>query len=56
MLNRLARALWDLSLHRRKTILQDFRGRKGNWMVGKAQAMADAMEKDWRAWRERRQS
>ncbi len=41
---------------KRKAILKDLRGRKGNWLVGAAQAMADAMEKDWRVWRERRQS
>jgi len=32
------------------------RGRKGNWLGGAAQAMAGAMEKDWRVWRERWQS
>ncbi len=41
---------------KRKAILKDLRGRKGNWLVRAAQAMADAMEKDWRVWRERRQS
>jgi len=41
---------------KRRAILKDLRGRKGNWLVGAAQAMADAMEKDWRVWRERRQS
>ncbi len=41
---------------KRKAILKDLRGRKGNWLVGAAQAMADAMEKDWRVWRERRRS
>ncbi len=41
---------------KRKAILKDLRKRKGNWLVGAAQAMADAMEKDWRVWRERRQS
>lgn len=41
---------------KRKAILKDLRGRKGNWLMGAAQAMADAMEKDWRVWRERRQS
>jgi hypothetical protein len=41
---------------KRKSILKDLRGRKGNWLLGAAQAMADAMSKDWRAWRERRQS
>ncbi len=41
---------------KRKAILRDLRGRKGNWLVGAAQAMADAMERDWRVWRERRRS
>jgi hypothetical protein len=41
---------------KRKAILKDLRKRKGNWLVGAAQAMADAMAKDWRVWRERRQS
>jgi len=41
---------------KRRAILKDLRGRKGNWLLGAAQAMADAMEKDWRVWRERRQS
>jgi hypothetical protein len=39
---------------KRKAILKDLRGRKGSWLVGAAQAMADAMEKDWQVWRERR--
>jgi hypothetical protein len=41
---------------KRRAILKDLRGRKGNWLLGAAQAMADAMEKDWRVWKERRQS
>ena len=41
---------------KRKAILKDLRGRKANWLVGAAQTMADAMEKDWRLWRERWQS
>jgi hypothetical protein len=41
---------------KRKAILKDLRGRKGNWVAGAAQAMADAMEKDWRVWKERRRS
>ncbi len=41
---------------KRRAILKDWRKRKGNWLVGAAQAMADAIEKDWRVWRERRQS
>jgi hypothetical protein len=44
------------TIEKRKAILQDLRGRKGNWLAGAAQAMADAMEKDWRVWRERRRS
>ncbi len=41
---------------KRRAILKDLRRRKGNWLLAAAQAMADAMEKDWRVWRERRQS
>jgi hypothetical protein len=41
---------------KRRAILKDLRRRKGNWLVGSAEAMADAMEKDWRVWRERWQS
>lgn len=41
---------------KRRAILKDLRGRKGNWLVEAAEAMAKAMEKDWRVWRERRQS
>ena len=41
---------------KRKAILKDFRSRKGNWLLGAAQAMAEAIEKDWRVWRERRQN
>jgi hypothetical protein len=41
---------------KRRAILKDLRARKGNWLAIAAQAMADAMEKDWRVWRERRQS
>jgi len=44
------------TVEKRKAILKDLRGRKANWLVGAAQAMAEAMEKDWRAWRERRRS
>ena len=39
-----------------RAILKDLRGRKGNWLGRAAQAMANAMEKDWRVWRERQQS
>jgi len=41
---------------KRRAILKDLRGRKGNWLLAAAQAMADAMEKDWRVWKERWQS
>jgi hypothetical protein len=41
---------------KRRAILKDLRSRKGNWLAVAAQAMADAMAKDWRVWRERRQS
>jgi hypothetical protein len=44
------------TVEKRRAILKDLRGRKGNWLLGAAQAMADAMEKDWHVWRERRQS
>jgi hypothetical protein len=40
----------------RRAILKDLRRRKGNWLVEAAQAMADAMERDWRVWKERWQS
>ena len=41
---------------KRRAILKDLRARKGNWLLAAAEAMALAMEKDWRVWRERRQS
>jgi hypothetical protein len=41
------------SLEKRRAILKDLRGRKSNWLITGAQAMADAIEKDWRAWKER---
>lgn len=41
---------------KRRAILKDLRGRKSNWLLTAAQAMADAMEKDWRVWKERWQS
>ncbi|MGB6385167.1 MAG: DUF2252 family protein [Terriglobales bacterium] len=41
---------------KRQTILKDLRKRKGNWLISAAQAMANAMEKDWRVWKERWQS
>jgi len=40
---------------KRRAILKDLRDRKGNWLLESAQAMATIVEKDWRAWRERRQ-
>jgi hypothetical protein len=40
---------------KRRAILKDLRGRKGNWLLAAAQAMANAMAKDWQVWRERRQ-
>ena len=36
---------------KRRAILKDLAARKGNWLADAAQAMADAMEKDWRVWR-----
>jgi hypothetical protein len=44
------------TVEKRRTILKDLRARKQNWLVDAAEAMADVMEKDWREWRERRQS
>lgn len=41
---------------KRRAILKDLRGRKGNWLLAAAEAMAAAMEKDWRVWKERWQS
>jgi hypothetical protein len=43
---------------KRRAILKDLqqRRRKSNWLLEAAQAMAEAMEKDWRVWRERWQS
>jgi hypothetical protein len=41
---------------KRRAILKDLRGRKANWLVTAAQAMAEAVEKDWRVWKERWQS
>src|SRR3981081_3095805 len=37
---------------KRRAILKDLRARRGNWLLGAAQAMAGAVEKDWRVWRE----
>jgi hypothetical protein len=41
---------------KRRAIVKDLHGRKGNWLLAAAQAMADAIEKDWRVWRERWQN
>ncbi len=41
---------------KRRLILKDFRKRKGNWLLPAAQLMAQAIEKDWRVWKERWQS
>jgi uncharacterized protein DUF2252 len=41
---------------KRRAILKDLHGRKAGWLLAAAQAMAGAMEKDWRVWKERRQS
>ena len=41
---------------KRRAILKDLRKKKRNWLLGAAQAMVAAMEKDWKAWRERQQS
>ncbi|MGA2965834.1 MAG: DUF2252 family protein [Terriglobales bacterium] len=38
---------------KRRAILRDLRAQKGNWLAAAAQAMAAAIEKDWRVWRER---
>jgi Uncharacterized protein conserved in bacteria (DUF2252) len=44
------------SREKRGAILKDLRGRKANWLLVAATAMAGVMEKDWKVWRERRQS
>ncbi len=41
---------------KRRAILKDLRKRKGNWLLAAATSMANAAQKDWRAWKERRQS
>jgi hypothetical protein len=38
----------------RKSILQDLRRRKRNWLGQAAETMARIVEKDWRAWKEAR--
>jgi hypothetical protein len=38
---------------KRRAILKDLRARKAGWLVKAAEAMAERLEKDWRAWRER---
>jgi hypothetical protein len=37
---------------KRKAVLEDLRRRKGNWLVDAAEAMANALQKDWQAWKE----
>ena len=37
---------------KRKAVLKDLGRRKGNWLMAGAEAMAGAMETDWRTWRE----
>jgi len=44
------------TVEKRRAILKDLRKRASNWLVNDAQAMANAMEKDWREWKERWQS
>jgi Uncharacterized protein conserved in bacteria (DUF2252) len=44
------------TVEKRRAILKDLLARKGNWLLGASESMADAMAKDWRVWRERRQS
>lgn len=44
------------TVEKRRPILKDLRARKGNWLLTAAEAMADAMSKDWRVWKERRQT
>jgi hypothetical protein len=41
---------------KRRAILKDLRRRKPNWLLAAAQSMSRAVEKDWRVWKERRQS
>jgi hypothetical protein len=41
---------------KRRLILKDLRKRKGNWLLGAAEAMANAIGKDWKEWKERWQS
>ena len=40
---------------KRRAILEDMHKRKASWLINAAQALAEAMDKDWRSWRERRQ-
>lgn len=40
---------------KRRAVLKDLRKRKGTWLVKAAQAMADKVDKDWLAWKERGQ-
>ncbi len=59
LLNAMGRETANIHLgseEKRKAILKDLRGRKSNWLLTSAQVMADAMEKDWKVWKERRRS
>jgi len=38
---------------KRRAILKDLRQRKAAWLVKAAEAMAEKVDKDWRAWKER---
>jgi uncharacterized protein DUF2252 len=38
---------------KRRAILKDLRMRKAGWLVKAAEAMAERLDKDWRAWKER---
>jgi len=38
---------------KRRAILKDLRQRKASWLVKAAEAMAQKVDKDWRAWKER---
>jgi hypothetical protein len=39
---------------KRGAILKDLHNRKANWLISAARALADAVDKDWRLWRESR--
>lgn len=38
---------------KRRAILKDLRTRKAGWLIKAAEAMAEKLDKDWRAWKER---